>query len=76
MYIHIKLIPNAKKESFEKLDNNHYKISVREPAQRNLANKRLIEIIRKKFSNAKQIKIISGHHSPSKLLSVNTDEKQ
>lgn len=70
MYIHVKVTPNAKKEVFYQINNDHFEASVREPAKQNLANKRVIELIRKHFSNTTQIKIISGHHSPSKLISV------
>ncbi|MCB9805593.1 DUF167 domain-containing protein [Candidatus Nomurabacteria bacterium] len=75
MYIHIKVTTNSKKESVIEIDKDHFDISVKEPAERNRANDRVIEIIREKFPDAKQIKIVSGHHSPSKLLSVNLDDQ-
>ena len=74
MYIHVKVITNTKKESFEQIDKDHFKISVREPAERNLANARILELVRNRFPDSRGVKIVSGHHSPSKLLSVNTEE--
>lgn len=74
MYIHVKVKTGAKKESFEKINKDHYLISVKEKAERSMANTRIIELIREKFPEAKEVRIVSGHHSPSKLLSVNTEE--
>lgn len=74
MYIHVKVTTNAKKESVEQIDKDHYKISVKEKAERNMANERILEIIREKIPETKEIRIISGHHSPSKLLSVNIED--
>lgn len=72
MYIKVKIIAGARKESIEKISEDHYNISVIEKAENNRANKRLLEIIKKEHPNS-IIKIISGHHSPSKILSI---EKQ
>lgn len=74
MYIHVKVKTGEKKESFEKINKDHYLISVKEKAERSMANTRIIELIREKFPEAKEVRIVSGHHSPSKLLSVNTEE--
>lgn len=71
MYIKVKVIAGAKKENVEKVKVNEYKISVREPAERNLANSRIIFLVAKEISIPQsRIRIISGHHSPSKILSV------
>lgn len=74
MYIHVKVTTKSKKESFEELKDNYFAISVKEPAEKNLANKKLIEILKNHFQSSKGIRIISGHHSPSKLFSVYFDE--
>ncbi|MAG12622.1 hypothetical protein CL630_02295 [bacterium] len=48
-----------------------FRISVKEPAKRNLANKRIIELIAKYFKVSEgKVRIISGHHHPSKLLYI------
>ena len=72
MYIKVRVIAGAKKEILDKKDVDHYKISVREPAERNLANARIIEIVQGLFP-CQSVRIISGHHSPSKLLAVGSD---
>jgi uncharacterized protein YggU (UPF0235/DUF167 family) len=71
MYIKVKVTAGAKKETIEKLSDDHYKISVKQRAERNMANDRVIEILASIFSvNIKQVRIINGHHSPSKMLSI------
>lgn len=69
MYIKVKVTTKAKKEKLEQKSKDHFLVSVKEPAEANLANRRVIDII-KEFLNVKNVKIISGHHSPSKILSV------
>jgi len=71
MYLKIHTIPNSKKEIITKVSDDHYKIAVVEPAMNNRANKRIIEIVRKLFPQT-IVKIVSGHHSPSKIVSVET----
>lgn len=73
MYIHVKVHPGSKKEHLEKLKEDHFEIWVKEPAERNLANKRVLEIVRQIFPEAKRVRIISGAQSPSKLISVDFD---
>jgi len=75
MYIKVKVLASAKKEKVENVGDNRYLISVKEPAERNLANTRICEIIASIYKiNSKAIRIISGHQSPSKILSVNIPE--
>lgn len=72
MYIKVKVVAGAKKEQVLKNSPNSYSISVREPAERNLANSRVIELVALDMGIPKgKIRIVSGHHSPSKILSVN-----
>lgn len=69
MYIKIKVTAGAKREKIIKKSDDHFDISVEEKAENNQANKRILEIIRDIFKT-KKIRIVSGHHSPSKILSV------
>jgi uncharacterized protein (TIGR00251 family) len=69
MYIHVRVKPSSKEEKVTKKSETHYIISVKEPAERNLANKRIVEIISEIFST-KNVRIVNGHNSPSKLLIV------
>ncbi len=69
MYIKVKIIAGAKKEVVEKVSEDHYTISVKEKAENNNANKRLLEIMHNEYPNS-EIRLVSGHHSPSKILSI------
>lgn len=73
MYIHVKAQVGANKESVENISADHYEISVKEPAKQNLANKRIIEIIQKLYPDS-LVRIVNGHHSRSKLLSIEGNE--
>lgn len=71
MYIRVRVIADAKKETLEQTAEDSFLVSVKEPAEQNLANKRVLELVAKHFViEPKRIRIISGHHSPGKILSV------
>ena len=69
MYIHAKVTPGARKESIEETKPSYFKISVREKAENNEANKRVVELLCEYFKT-KNVRIVNGHQSPSKLVSV------
>jgi uncharacterized protein YggU (UPF0235/DUF167 family) len=71
MYIHVRVEAGSKKEYLDQLDDTHFKVSVKEPAEQNMANWRVIEMIAEHFGKpTSKIRMISGHHSPSKILSI------
>ena len=70
MYIKIKVIPEAREEKVEQIKDDEYRIWVTVKAENNRANTRVLEIIRKLFFFL-CIRIISSHHSPSKIISIN-----
>ena len=69
MYLKLKVITDSKTEKIEKLKEDEYRIWTKMPAENNLANTRVLEIIRNEYPN-QSVRIISGHHSPSKIVSV------
>lgn len=69
MYVKVIVTPNSKKESFVQVAEDQYEFAIKEKAERNQANKRVLELFRKQFPG-KGIKIISGHHSPHKILDI------
>ena len=74
MYIKVIAIAGAKKEKFVKKAEDVFEISVREKAERNMANKRILQLISENFLiPVSKIKIINGHHHPHKLISINSD---
>ena len=61
-----------KKESLKQKGVDHFEISVKEKAENNMANKKLLELIAQHFKvPLRKVHIINGHHHPSKLLTVN-----
>ncbi len=71
MYVRARVVAGAKKEKVERVSDDHFDISVREPAERNLANGRVREIIADACGvSVSSVRIVSGHHSPSKIMSV------
>jgi len=69
VYIHVKTTPGARKESIEETKPLYFKISVREKAENNEANKRVIELLQEHFKT-KNVRIVNGHQSPSKLIFI------
>ena len=74
MYVKVNVIAGAKKEIFKVKSKDHFDISVKEKAERNMANSRVIELVAEHFKLPKnKVRIINGHHHPSKLLVVDID---
>lgn len=69
MYIKVKVKTSVKREEVRRISDDHFQIELKEKAERNMANNRLIEIFKTMYPD-KMIKIISGHHSPSKIFSI------
>ena len=75
MYIKVKVTTEAKKEKIVKKTKDHFDISVKEPAERNLANKRVVELVRDYFKVYNgEVRIVSGHHSPSKIINIDINQ--
>ncbi len=70
-YIKIIVTAGAKKEKFLEKSEDSFEICVKEKAQRNMANKKVTELVAKHFKiPVGKVRIINGHHHPHKLLSV------
>ncbi|MEM4259260.1 MAG: DUF167 domain-containing protein [Candidatus Pacearchaeota archaeon] len=73
MILKIKVKPNSKEEKIEKLSNNEYKISVKEPAKDNKANIRIVNLLSKELNtNHKNIKI-KNPTSRDKIIEIKTE---
>ena len=71
MYIKVKVITGAKKEKIIKKSEDSFDIFVKEKAERNLANRRILELLRDYFKVYNgSIRIVNGHHSPNKIISL------
>ncbi len=76
MYIKVEVITEAREEILKKINSDSFVISVRQKPERNEANRRVLELVRKEFGGQRvMVKIINGHHSPHKILSVEFVEK-
>lgn len=69
MNIKLRVKTEAKKEKVNRKNEDTFEISVREPAENNMANDRVLTIMRKHFPN-RAIRLIKGHHSPNKIVSI------
>lgn len=71
MYLKVRVVTGAKQEKVEKDGKGGLKIWVKAPAKNNAANKRVLEVVRECFPEYnKGVRIINGHHAPSKILSL------
>ena len=69
MLMHITAKPDSRKESVIKISETRLQICVRESAEGNQANRRIIGILRARYPGSR-IRMVSGHHSRSKTISI------
>lgn len=75
MYVKVKVTAGARKEKLVQISADHFEISVREKAERNMANARVREMVAGFLGvPVGKTKIILGHHSPGKIFSVDMGE--
>lgn len=77
MYIRVSVRTDAGVEFVKQESENVYLVAVKAPAERGLANDRVIELLREHFRGENKrliIRIASGHHSPHKLISIEDGE--
>lgn len=61
----------VKKESFVQKAEDSFVISVKEKAERNMANKRVIELVANFFNvSVDQVRIVNGHRHFNKLVVI------
>ena len=73
MYIKIEVTAGARTENLKKISSDTFVVSVKEKAEQNQANRRVLELVRQEFGEKNLIvKIVSGHHSPHKIISIET----
>ena len=70
MIIHVKVKPGAKEEIINKIDDNNYEISVREKAEDNKANVRVINILAKEFRVSYKKISIKNPKSRKKIVEI------
>ena len=71
MLIHVKIQPDSKKEGIEEKTETSLIVSVKAPAENNEANREMMSLLAKHFKcDAGRIRIITGHHSRSKIIEI------
>jgi len=71
MYIKVRAITGAKRESVRVIADDTIAIAVKEKPERNLANLRIIELVARHFDlPVKNVRIVKGRRSPSKMFSI------
>jgi len=71
MYIKIHVQAGVKEEKFEKVAPDSFEVAVRQKAERGMANARVLELVREHLrGQSGAIRIVSGHHSPTKIISI------
>jgi len=71
MYLKVRVVTKSKTEKIEELPQGGLKIWVKFPPEQNLANNRILELVKARYPEYNgDVRIVSGHHSPSKILSL------
>ncbi len=71
MLISVKVVPNSREASVEKIEEGRFKVKVDEKAEEGRANKRLIEILAKYFQVQKStVVILKGQRSKNKIVEI------
>jgi uncharacterized protein len=71
VYLKVRVHPGVKTEKVVEKPDGSLEIWTRAPAERGLANKKVLQIVRERTGNpAGGVALVSGHTSPSKILRV------
>lgn len=71
MYVKVRVYPCMKKEKVTRLAAHHFEIVTKAPVEQNAANRRVTELIALEYGvTEKQVWLVTGHRSPSKILEV------
>jgi len=67
--IKVKVSTGARTEKIVRKSDDLLLVSVRQSAERNLANKRVLELLRELYPG-KSVKIVHGQRSPRKIIEI------
>ena len=71
MKIIVRAKPNSKEEKIEKVEEEHFVVSVKEPPINGLANRAIIKVLAEYFGVSKSnIRIVSGWNSRQKVVKI------
>lgn len=71
MYITVRVRAGARREELRAESASRLLVSVKEESRENHANRRVMELVAAHFKvSLRKVRIVRGHRSPAKLLSV------
>jgi uncharacterized protein len=71
MKINVKAKPNSREEKVEKIDENNFVVSVKEPPEKGKANEAIRNALAVYFKTASaRVKIVSGYSSRNKVIEI------
>ena len=71
MLIHVKVEPNSNKDEVTEKTDVSYVVKVKDSAKQNQANIKMLSLLSVFLKLDKsRLRIISGHHSPGKILEI------
>ncbi len=71
MNIFVKVKPGAKEASFERIDQSHYHLQVKEPPRMGLANEAVLRALAENLNISRsRLKIVSGYTSRQKIIEI------
>jgi uncharacterized protein YggU (UPF0235/DUF167 family) len=74
MYVKVRVYAGMKSDTLKKIKEDHFEIITKAPAQGNAANHRVREMIAAEYNVTRAaVRLVSGHHHPSKILEVIKD---
>ncbi len=70
-YVKVKVMPGAKREKVERVDETTFSIAVKEPAKQNLANERVKVVLARELKVVPgKLRLVAGFRSPNKIFSI------
>lgn len=71
MKINVKAKPGSREEKVEKIDDNNYVVSVKEPPEKGKANDAIRNALAVYFkTGSSRVKIVSGYSSRNKIIEI------
>jgi uncharacterized protein (TIGR00251 family) len=72
MIIHVRAKPSSREEKVEKIDEQNYVVSVKEPPIKGKANEAIRNALAVYFKTGSScVKIVSGYSSRNKIIEIN-----
>jgi uncharacterized protein YggU (UPF0235/DUF167 family) len=74
MYVRVAVTPSAKKEKVTKISDTRFEMQVKEPAERNLANRRVRMLLAETLGVPEgKVQMVTGHRSSVKMFDIDVN---